>query len=62
VAHVNSKAVIVSHSYMVHLSKIEVTTIEFVTSIQILVDPLTKDFAKDMIYKTSLGIGLRSIK
>jgi len=47
---------------MVHLSKIEVTTIEFVTSIQILVDPLTKDFAKDMIYKTSLGIGLRSIK
>ena len=49
------------HSYVRGLIKDDVITINFVRSGQNLADPLTKGLARDMIQKTSYGMGLKPI-
>jgi hypothetical protein len=49
------------HSY-VRQSLIDgVITIDFVRSVQNLADPLTKGLARDLVWKTSEGMGLKPL-
>ena len=47
------------HSYVRQLLIDGVITINFVRSFQNLADPLTKGLARDLVLKTSKGMGLR---
>ena len=47
------------HSYVRQLLTYGVITIDYVTSCQNLADPLTKGLARDLVYKTSRGMGLK---
>ena len=47
------------HSYVRQLISDGVITIDFVKSSQNLADPLTKGLARDLVLKTSKGMGLK---
>ena len=47
------------HSYVRQLLTDGVITADFVKSCQNLVDPLTKGLARDIVFKTSKGMGLK---
>jgi hypothetical protein len=49
------------HSYVRQLLIDGVITIDFVRSVQNLADPLTKGLARDLVWKTSKGMGLKPI-
>jgi hypothetical protein len=49
------------HSYVRQLLTDGVITIDFVRSVQNLADPLTKGFARDLVWKTSKGMRLKPI-
>ena len=55
----NSKHISVRHSYVRQLLTDGVITIDFVKSCQNLTDPLTKGLARDIVLKTSKGMGLK---
>ena len=50
------------HSYVRQLLTDGVITIDFVRSCQNLADPLTKGLARDLMWKTSKGMGLKPIQ
>ena len=50
------------HSYVKQLLIDGVITIDFVRSCQNLADPLTKGLARDLMWKTSKGMGLKPIQ
>jgi hypothetical protein len=49
------------HSYVRQLIGDGVITVDYVRSSQNLADPLTKGLTRDLIYKTSKGMGLKPI-
>jgi hypothetical protein len=49
------------HNYVRQLLTDRVITIDFVRSVQNLADPLTKGFARDLVWKTSKGVGLKPL-
>jgi hypothetical protein len=49
------------HSYVRQLLTDGVITIDFVRSVQNLADPLTKGLARDLVWKTSKGMGLKPL-
>ena len=49
------------HSYVKNLIRDGVITVDFVRSSQNLADPLTKGLARDLVHKTTKGMGLKSI-
>jgi len=49
------------HSYVRQLLTDGVITIDFVKSCQNLADPLTKGLARDIVFKTSKGMGLKPV-
>ena len=49
------------HSYVHQLIKDRVITVDFVQSSENLADPLTKGLARDLVLKTSRGVGLKPI-
>jgi hypothetical protein len=49
------------HSYVRQLLTNGVITIDFVRSVQNLTNPLNKGFARDLVWKTSKGVGLKSL-
>lgn len=50
------------HSYVRNLITDGVITIDYVKSGQNLADPLTKGLARDLVWKTSQGMGLKPTK
>jgi hypothetical protein len=49
------------HSYIRQLLTDGVITIDFVRFVQDLVDPLTKGLARDLVWRTSKGMGLKRL-
>jgi hypothetical protein len=49
------------HSYVRQLLIDEVITIDFVRSVLNLIDPLTKGLARELVWKTSKGMGLKPL-
>jgi hypothetical protein len=49
------------HSYIRQLLTDGVITIDFVRFVQDLVDPLTKGLARDLVWRTSKGMGLKPL-
>jgi hypothetical protein len=49
------------HSYARQLLTDGVITIDFVRSVQNLVDPLTKGLARDLVWKTLKWVGLKPL-
>ena len=57
-----SKHIGLRHSYVRNLITDGVITIDYVKSGQNLADPLTKGLARDLVWKTSQGMGLKPTK
>lgn len=57
-----SRRIDIRHNYIKQLVGDGVISVTYFKSIENLADPLTKGLACEMVYKTSKGMGLRSIK